>query len=61
MRIDQGSTEQFVMERAEAAYSVAQVLSLRGEEAQWVDDVSSELTLPTLTSCSLFQSFAPCD
>ena len=36
--------------RAEAAYSVAQVLSLRGEEAQWVDDVSYELTLPTLTS-----------
>ena len=36
--------------RAEAAYSVAQVLSFRGGEAQWVDDVSYELTLPTLNA-----------
>jgi len=36
--------------RAEAAYSVAQVLSFRSGEVQWVDDISYELTLPTLSS-----------
>ncbi|MGD0273877.1 MAG: NlpC/P60 family protein, partial [Gaiellaceae bacterium] len=36
--------------RAEAAYSVARVLSFQGGETQWVDDVSYELTLPTLNN-----------
>ena len=36
--------------RAEAAYSVAQVLSFGGGEAQWVDDVSYEFTPPKLNT-----------
>ena len=34
--------------RAEVAYSVARVLSFQGGEAQWVDDISYQFTLPTL-------------
>ncbi len=34
--------------RAEAAYSIAQVLSFTGEETQWVEDTSYELELPAL-------------
>ena len=34
--------------RAEAAYSIAQLLAFTGEETQWVDDTSYELELPEL-------------
>ena len=34
--------------RAEAAYSIAQVLTFTGEETQWVEDTSYELELPAL-------------
>jgi cell wall-associated NlpC family hydrolase len=36
--------------RAEAAYSIAQILSFRGGEAQWVEDESLLLAPPTLNS-----------
>ncbi len=35
--------------RAETAYSIAQVLTFTGEETQWVEDTSHELSLPTLS------------
>jgi cell wall-associated NlpC family hydrolase len=34
--------------RAEAAYSIAQVLTFTGKKTQWVEDTSNELDLPTL-------------
>jgi cell wall-associated NlpC family hydrolase len=34
--------------RAEAAYSIAQILSFSGGEAQWVDGISYQFTLPSL-------------
>jgi cell wall-associated NlpC family hydrolase len=34
--------------RAEAAYSIAQLLAFTGEETQWVEDTSLALELPTL-------------
>jgi len=34
--------------RAEAAFSIAQVLSFTGEETQWVEDTSLSLQMPTL-------------
>ena len=34
--------------RAEAAYSIAQLLAFTGEETQWVEDTSLQLELPTL-------------
>lgn len=36
--------------RAEAAYSIAQVLTFTGEETQWVEDTSYQLNLPALDS-----------
>jgi cell wall-associated NlpC family hydrolase len=36
--------------RAEAAYSIAQVLTFTGEETQWVEDTSYQLNLPVLDS-----------
>jgi len=35
--------------RAEAAYSIAQLLMFTGEETQWVEDTSFELELPALS------------
>jgi cell wall-associated NlpC family hydrolase len=36
--------------RAEAAYSIAQLLTFTGEETQWVEDTSDGLELPVLNS-----------
>ncbi|MHB8059944.1 MAG: C40 family peptidase [Gaiellaceae bacterium] len=36
--------------RAEAAYSIAQLLTFTGEETQWVEDTSYALELPALSS-----------
>ena len=36
--------------RAEAAYSIAQMLAFTGEETQWVDDTSQALEFPALDS-----------
>ncbi len=36
--------------RAEAAYSIAQLLAFTGEETQWVEDTSLTLEMPTLNA-----------
>ncbi len=36
--------------RAEAAFSIAHVLSISGEETQWVEDMSNQLEQPVLNS-----------
>jgi len=36
--------------RAEAAYSIAQLLAFTGEETQWVEDTSLSLEMPTLNA-----------